>query len=109
MPTTPINVAEARKAVQYTGTNSAEIAALIDDFTVTNETATTLTFTSGGLSLTVPRDGYLVYFQGKVAAEDVFANADDFHDVYADLAATAGHVHQIVLTSGPAMPVPGDE
>lgn len=102
MPTTPINVAEARRAVQYTGTNSAEIAALIDDFTVTNETATELTFTSGGQSLSVLRNGYLVYFQGKVAAEDIFANADDFHDVYADLAETSGHVHDLILTSGPA-------
>lgn len=109
MPTTPINVAEARKAVQYTGTNSAEIAALIYDFTVTNETATTLTFTSAGQTMSVARDGYLVYFQGKVAPEDVFANADDFHDVYSDLAATAGHVHEVILTSGPAKAVPGDE
>lgn len=102
MPATPINVAQARRAVKYDGTNSADIAALISDFTVTSETATELNFTSGGQALSVPTNGWLVYHQGAVAPEDVFANADDFEDQYTDLSEASEHVHEIVLTSGPA-------
>lgn len=106
MPTTPINVTPSRRAAQYTGTNSAELAALIDDFTVVSEDATQLTFTSGGQQLTVPRNGYLVWYQGTVDAENVFANADDFHDAYMDVAQAGSHIHEVILTSGPAKAAP---
>ena len=109
MPATPINVTQARRAVRYDGTNSAAIAALIDDFTVTSETPTELTFTSNGATLSVARNGWLVYHQGMVTAEDVFANDDDFEDQYTDLSEAAGHVHEIVLTSGPPKAAEYDE
>lgn len=109
MAAVPVNVAQARRAVKYDGTNSADIAALIDDFTVTGEDASQLTFTSGGQTLSVLRNGWLVYHQGMVAAEDVFANADDFEDQYTDLSQAAEHVHEIVLTSGPAKAPEYDE
>lgn len=108
MPATPINVTQARRAVQYDGTNSADLAALIDDFTVTSETATTLNFTSNGVTLSVPRNGWLAYHQGMVTAEDVFANEDDFRDQYTDLASADQHVHDLILTSGPAKPAPAE-
>ena len=106
MPTTPISVTSDRRAVQYTGTNSAEIAALIDDFTVTGETAAGLTFTSDGTSYAVPTNGWITYWEGAVH-ETPFANDDDFRDVYRDEAAATDHVHELKLTTGPALPVPG--
>jgi len=99
MATVPTPVFESRNAVQYTGTNSAEIAALINDFTVTGETATELQFTSGGTAYAVPRQGRIVYAQG--AVEDTYANDDDFRDAWTEQALD-NHVHDLVLTSGPA-------
>jgi len=104
MPATPIPVFEARTGYLYDGTNSAQLAEAIHDFTVVTETATDLTFTSNGQNLTVVRGGYVVDTGGMVAPENVFANADDFHDVYAEVGATTSHVHELILTSGPAKP-----
>lgn len=110
MPATPLNVAQARRAVNYDGTNSADIAALIDDFTVLpTTTESVLNFTSNGQTLSVPRNGWLAYRHGMVTAEDVFANEDDFRDEYTDLATADQHVHEIVLKSGPAKPADYDE
>jgi hypothetical protein len=108
VPATPIPVIESRTGYLYDGTNSADLAAAIDDFTVVSEDATTLTFMSGGATLTVPRGGYVVAAGGKVVAEDVFANADDFHDVYSEFSDVAEHVHDLVLTSSPGKPA-GEE
>lgn len=99
MPTTPVPVFEARNAVQYTGTNSAEIAELISDFTVTGEDAQNLMFTSAGQNYVLPRNGRIVYAQG--AVEATFSNDDDFYDAWTEQALDE-HVHDLVLTSGPA-------
>ena len=107
-PATPINVTQARRALQYTGSNSAALAAAIDDFTVVSENASGLTFTSGGQNLTVPANGWLAYHRGMVAPEDVFANDYDFRDEYMDFAEAGSHVHEIVLTSGPAKAAPAE-
>lgn len=109
MPTTPTVVTVAKRAVPYDGTNSAELAELIDDFTVVSEDATTLTFTSAGQTLVVPRGGWLVYHRGVVTPEDVFANLDDFGDAYApvDEPRSGDHIHRVVLSSGPAIHVTG--
>lgn len=111
MPATRIPVVEARAGYLYDGTNSADLAAAIDDFTVVSETPTTLTFTSNGETLTVARNGYVVAAHGMVVAEDIFANLDDFRDTYADLNQEGSHVHDVILTSGPAKaaPAPGGE
>jgi hypothetical protein len=98
MATEPVSIAQDRKSVKYTGTNSAEIAALIPDFTVTGETATTLSFTSLGVSYTVPKNGYITYWEGAVR-EAPFANEDDFRDVYRD-AVAMDHVHELKLRTG---------
>lgn len=107
MAITPIGVTEDRQAVQYTGEagNSADIAAAIPDFTVTNETATNLTFTSLGTSYTVPRGGWITYWQGAVR-ETPFANTDDFRDVYRDTETLLEHVHDLKLTTGPGYLAP---
>lgn len=99
MATVPTPVFEARHSVQYTGTNSAEIAALINDFNVTGETATELTFTSGGQTYVLPRLGRIVYAQGVV--EDTFNNDDDYRDAWSEQALDE-HIHEVVLKSGPA-------
>lgn len=109
MPATPLPVVEARTGYLYDGTNSADLAAAISDFTVVTETATQLTFTSNGQTLTVARNGYVVAAHGVIAPEDVFANKDDFEDVYSDISEVSAHVHQVILTSGPAMAAPGNE
>lgn len=98
MATTPIPVTVDRQAVKYTGTNSAEIAALIPDFTVTSETPTQLTFTSLGISYMVPVGGWITYWEGGVR-ETPFANNDDFHDIYRE-AVALDHVHEIKLRTG---------
>ena len=69
MAATPIPVIEARTGYLYDGTNSADLAAAIADFTVVTETPTQLTFTSNGATLTVARNGYVVASHGMVAAE----------------------------------------
>lgn len=108
MPTTPISVVTDRQAVKYTGTNSGEISALIDDFTVTSEAGGILTFTSNGVSRTVPTNGYITYWEGAVR-EATYANEDDFRDVYRDAeAASLNHVHDLRLTTGTGY-VPTDE
>lgn len=99
MATVPTPVFEARKAVQYTGTNSGEIAALIDDFTVTGEDASNLMFTSSGQNYVLPRNGRIVYAHG--AVEDTFNNDDDFRDAWTEQSLDS-HVHDLVLTTGPA-------
>lgn len=109
MPATRIPVVESRAGYLYDGTNSADLAAAIDDFTVVSETPTQLNFTSNGVNLSVPRNGYVVAAHGMVVAEDIFANADDFRDAYADLNQEGSHVHDVILTSGPAKaPAGGD-
>jgi len=108
MPATAMPVFEARNAYSYDGTNSADLAAAITDFTVVSETPTALTFTSGGQNLTVVRGGFLVETGGSVAPENIFANADDFHDVYTEVRAATSHVHDIVLHTGPGH-APEDE
>lgn len=108
MPATAMPVFEARNAYIYDGTNSAQLAEAISDFTVVSETATDLTFTSNGQNLTVARGGYLVESGGMVEADNVFANADDFHDVYTEARLASAHVHDIVLHTGPGH-APEDE
>lgn len=103
MATTPIDVVLDRKAVKYTGTNSAEIAALIDDFTVTGETDTLLSFTSNGVGQSVATGGWITYWEG--VARETFANDDDFRDVYRD-SRDMDHVHELKLVTGPPVEAP---
>lgn len=103
--TYPVPVVEARHALHYDGTNSADIAALIADFTVTGETTTNLSFTSGGTTHTVARGGYIAYAGGVVSA--VYNNRDDFTDALTEVS-TADHVHDLRLTTCGAKPAPSD-
>lgn len=104
MPAPAIPVVESRTGYLYDGTNSGDLAAAINDFTVTAETPTQLTFTSNGQTHTVARNGYVVAAHGMVVADDIFANEDDFRDTYADMSEHTSHVHDLILTTGPAKP-----
>ena len=105
MPFTPISVREARTAAAYDGTNSADLNTAISDFTIVSENASGLTFTSGGQQYTVAPNGYVAWYQGEVT--DVFQNQADFEDVYASLLDSGmGHVHDLILTTGPAKNAP---
>ena len=92
--------AELYRSVVYTG-NSAEINALIADFTITGETATELSFTSGGTPYTVEHGAYIVYQNGIVT--HTFLNVDDYRDNFGSVVPAAAHNHQVILTSGPAI------
>ena len=96
----PERVAEARRAVKYDGTNSAQLNADISDFQIVSENASQIVFTSGGQQYTVARNGYIAWFQGEVT--DVFQNESDYRSVYTGLEAVINHVHDLVLTTGPA-------
>lgn len=101
MATTPLVVfpeAELYRAVVYTGSNSADINALIDDFTINGETATHLTFTSAGLQQVVSHGSFLVYQNGAVT--DVYLNEDDFREAFGDVASAVDHYHEITLKTG---------
>lgn len=100
----PVTVVEARLAQKYDGTNSADLNNAISDFTVVSEDATNgLTFTSGGQQHTVARNGYLTWYQGRV--DNVYQNGQDYQGAFRAAAlATFAHVHDLVLTTGPAKP-----
>lgn len=94
----------AFRALIYTGSNSGDLNSLISDFTITGEAGGNLNFTSDGVAYMVPTDGYVVYSQGVVT--DVFLNEDDFLDTYATLPSLVlNHYHEIVLASGPGLPI----
>lgn len=105
MAFTPLRVFEARQAAKYDGTNSADLNAAISDFTIVSENADGLTFTSGGTQYTVAPNGYVAWYQGVVT--EVFQNQQDFEETYATEAAIS-HVHDLVLTTGPAKPSNGN-
>jgi hypothetical protein len=98
----PVPVREARLAARYDGTNSAELNNAITSFAIVSENAQGLTFTSGGQQYTVAPNGFVAWYQGEVT--EVFQNENDYNEVYAGLSALESHVHDLILTTGPAKP-----
>lgn len=104
MATTPQVVfpeAELYRYAVYTGDNSADLNSLISDFTITGETATELSFTSGGVARVVPHDAYLVWQDGAVT--DVYLNENDFREAFGISASATDHFHELTLMTGPAI------
>lgn len=66
MPTSPIDIVDRKQAVQYTGTNSADIDGLITQFDITSEVGGVLNFDSAGSSFSANTNDWIVYFQGMV-------------------------------------------
>lgn len=93
-------VFESRNAAQYTGSNSADLATEVNDFTVVSETPTNLTFNSGGHQYTVAKNGYVAWYQGAVT--EVFQNQDDYRDAFAELETELplNHVHDLTTGKG---------
>ena len=96
LTTTPVT--EARQAAQYDGTNSADFNAEIPSLEIVSENASGLTFTSGGETFTVAPNGYITWTQEGV--DRVFQNEQDYRSALAPL--HGDHVHDLVLTTGPA-------
>lgn len=61
-----IDIVDKVKAIQYNGGNSAEIDALITDFTIISEAGGFLTFTSAGSNFIAATNDYIKYTQGFV-------------------------------------------
>src|SRR5687768_577578 len=103
------SVYENRSAAKYDGTNSAEFAAHIPDFTVLSEDASGVTFTSGGVEYTVATNGYIAWYDHVVT--DVFQNEDDYRDRFTsatDQAFGLNHIHYIKLETGMGVAVTGE-
>lgn len=79
MTATVVAVVPLTRAVQYDGTNSADIDAAIDDFTIIMETGGTLTFESNGGQHAVPTNGHIIFNQTGVVIEAV---ADGYYNDY---------------------------
>lgn len=99
MPLASKRVVPAQQSAQYNGTNSADLATEISDFTVNGETAAGLVFTSAGQQYTIARNGYLTWSNGRV--DEVFQNADDYGDAYTELDQAMGLDHVHAITTGP--------
>lgn len=61
MAANPVDVVPRVKAVQYDGTNSADIDALIPDFTIVTEQNGVLSIVSNGGQHAAPVDGWFIY------------------------------------------------
>lgn len=96
MPSIPY--VDARRAIQYTGSNSAEIDSEISLFTVVSESGGVLTFNSASSGLVANTGDWIAFTQGYVTG--VFNNTDFFtfyvQDVWAaDLAALETRVDDV--------------
>lgn len=83
MTATVRDIAERRMAVLYDGSNSADIHALITQFTIVSESAGTLTFTSAGSPFVAHTGEHIIFFQGMVFA--VFDNSS-YANFYTEMA-----------------------
>lgn len=68
-----VDITESRKAVQYTGSNSAEIDSAITDLTIDSEVAGVLTVTSSGSQYVVNTNDWVLFWQGVIT--HVFPNS----------------------------------
>lgn len=87
-----IDLVERVQAIQYTGSNSAEIDSLITDFVIVSEIAGVLTFTSQGNPYIAMTNDWVRYTQGFVLSTHTPAFLDFAfvrNATYADLPATA--------------------
>lgn len=73
MSATVVAVVPLTRAVQYDGTNSADVDAAITDFTIVSEGGGNLTFESNGGQHVCPTNGHIVYNQSGIVIEAVSA------------------------------------
>jgi len=102
-----INIVESRKAIQYTGSNSAEIDSTITDLTIDSETGGVLTVTSSGSQYTVNTGDWIVFWQGAILSKHSNATLAVFYlenALASDLASLASEaVRSAGVTSSPTL------
>lgn len=85
-----INIVDGVHAIQYTGSNSAEIDGLITDFDITSEVGGVLLFTSGGNPYVANTGDWVRYTQGFVLNTHTTASLNFLFErnaLYSDLTA----------------------
>ena len=109
MAATAIAVVPKTRAVQWDGTNSADIDALISDFTIISETSTHLTMQSSTATHVCPLNGFILFDEAGVVYDIVQSAAfpGRFHqlalaDQLADLEATVEALPAVVGSVGAA-------
>lgn len=75
-------IAESRRAIQYNGSNSAEIDSAITDFSIDSEAAGALTFTSGGNQMVANTTDWVIFWQGVASVVLTNANLNTFYVVH---------------------------
>jgi hypothetical protein len=106
-----VSVVPAYRAIQYLGTNSADIDAAINDFSVDSETDGVLYSTSGGVEWEINTSDWVVFYQGTVSQVLNPAQLAYFYDVNAmlsDLTGTPGGVASTGIGTAPTVPAGGD-
>lgn len=86
MTATALAVVPRNNAVRYDGTNSADIDALIPDFTIISESGSSMTIESGGGQNNCPVGGWIIYNEAGVV-----------YDIVANDAAFAGRFHNVAV------------
>lgn len=74
-----IHIVDKYQAIQYTGSNSAEIDGLISSFVIVSESGGNLQFTSSVISATVATGDWIRYTQGAVYSTH---SGSEFSDYY---------------------------
>ena len=106
MTTTPINIVLKYRAIQYDGTNSAQIDGLIASFDITSESGGVLHADSGGTSFTINTNDFVVYSQGYVYGVHPPADFNTFYSCNAACEDTVGFTSGVVARSVGVSSVP---
>lgn len=88
MAATALPVVPRNQAVQYDGTNSADINGLITDFTIIAESESSITIESNGGTQVCPVGGYFV-----------FNEAGQVYDIISSQASFEGRFHVVALAA----------
>lgn len=108
MPTTPINIVLKNKAVQYTGSNSADIAALITNTVTVSEVGGvwTVESPSGSSTWTVNTNDWVCYSQNMIVQVCSPTVLDFFWDCNASCTDVSGFATGVSVKSVGVAPVP---
>lgn len=99
MTTTPLHIVDKRWAAKYTGTNSADLDALITQFDIVSESGGTLNFTSASSSFTAFTNDWIIYTQGMVYGVFNQAGFDNFFSCNASCSDLSGYATTASLSN----------
>jgi hypothetical protein len=94
-----VSVVLSYHAIQYIGSNSADVDAAITDFTIDSESGGVLNCTSGSIAWTVNTNDWVIFVQGAVYNVHTPAQFAYFYDVNALISDVAG-VPSGILSAG---------